>query len=149
MSSLIHRRVEAAREGKNPTVVCRVLSGWIVFCDVQVVPGYTILLPDPVVDDINALAIEQRLNFLKDMTILGDVLLELTDAVRINYEILGNSEPALHAHVIPRYTTEPKDKLSRPIWFYDWETSPKFDLERDRPLMDKIAEKLKNYRESN
>ncbi len=79
------------------------------------------------------------------MTILGDVLLEITDAVCINYEILGNSEPALHAHVIPRYATEPKDKLQRPIWFYDWESSPKFDLERDLQLMSKIAEKIKSY----
>ncbi len=145
MSTLIHRRVEAARQGTNPTVICRVPSGWIVLCDVQMVTGYSILLPDPVVNDLNALTMEQRINFLKDMTILGDVLLEVTDAVRINYEISGNSEPALHAHVIPRYANEPKDKLPRPIWFYDWENSPKFDLERDRPLMNKIAEKIESY----
>ena len=142
MSTLIHRRVEAARQGENPTVVCRVSSGWIVLCDVQVVPGQSILLPDPVVSDINELTMEQRVNFLKDMTVLGDVLLEVTDAVRINYEILGNSEPALHAHVIPRYATESSDKLQRPIWFYDWESAPKFDLERDRQLMQEIARRI-------
>jgi hypothetical protein len=42
-----------------------------------------------------------------DMVGLGDVLLELTGALRINYEILGNLEPALHAHLFPRYASEP------------------------------------------
>ena len=31
-----------------------------------------------------------------------------TSPVRINYAIFGNVEPALHAHVIPRYRTEPE-----------------------------------------
>ena len=37
---------------------------------------------------------------------LGDAVLLVTGAERINYEILGNVEPALHAHVIPRHTNE-------------------------------------------
>jgi diadenosine tetraphosphate (Ap4A) HIT family hydrolase len=145
MSTLIHRRVRAARQGTNPTVICRVSSGWIVLCDVQVVLGQSILLPDPVVPDLNALKTEQRINFLQDMAMLGDALLEVTGAVRINYEILGNTEPALHAHVIPRYTTEPEDKLRVPIWFYDWKSSPQFNLGRDRQLMDKIAKAIERY----
>jgi hypothetical protein len=49
MPTLIHRRVEAARKGENPTVLCRMESGWAVFGDVQVLNGYCLLLPDPVV----------------------------------------------------------------------------------------------------
>jgi hypothetical protein len=30
MSTLIHQRVEAARVGTNPTVICRMPSGWAV-----------------------------------------------------------------------------------------------------------------------
>jgi len=33
--------------------------------------------------------------------------LDLTGAERVNYELLGNVEPALHAHVIPRYENDP------------------------------------------
>ena len=43
------------------------------------------------------------------MATIGDALLEVTGAFRINYEILGNLEPALHAHIIPRYLNEPED----------------------------------------
>ena len=52
---------------------------------------------------------------------LGDALLEVTGAYRINYEILGNLEPALHAHVIPRYMNEPEVFRQGPPLFYDKE----------------------------
>lgn len=145
MPTLIHRRVEEARQGTNPTVICRVPSGWVVLGDVQFLRGYCLLLPDPVVPDLNALPMEQRIGFLQDMTILGDALLQVTGAIRINYEILGNSEAALHAHLFPRYVTEPEEKRLKPVWFYDWQSAPLFDLKRDQPLMDKIAAAIKQH----
>lgn len=145
MPTLIHRRVEQARQGINPAVICRVTSGWVVLGDVQFLQGYSLLLPDPVVPDLNALTMEQRITFLQDMTVLGDALLEVTGAVRINYEILGNSEAALHAHVFPRYAAEPEEKTQKPVWFYDWQSASPFDSKRDQPLMDKIAAAIKQY----
>jgi diadenosine tetraphosphate (Ap4A) HIT family hydrolase len=148
MSTLIHRRVEAARQRTNPTVICRVKSGWIVLGDVQFLPGYSLLLPDPVVADLNSLTLTQRIDFLQDMTILGDALLAVTGASRINYEILGNSEAALHAHVFPRYATEPEEKRQKPVWFYDWKSAVSFDAERDRQLMQEIAKAIQRYQDS-
>ncbi len=145
MTTLIHRRVEEARQGINPAVICRVTSGWVVLGDVQFLQGYSLLLPDPVVPDLNVLTMDQRTTFLKDMTVLGDALLEVTGAVRINYEILGNSEAALHAHVFPRYATEPEEKRRKPAWFYDWKSASPFDPKRDQPLMDKIAAAIKQH----
>lgn len=99
MITLIHRRVELAREGKNKTVICRVLSGWVVLGDIQFLRGYSLLLPDPVVYELNSFSVEERTIFLRDMTIVGDALLKITSAQRMNYDILGNGEPALHAHI--------------------------------------------------
>jgi len=79
------------------------------------------------------------------MTILGDALLEVTEAYRINYEILGNLDPALHAHVIPRYMTEPEGMRKGPPLLYDkdYRNSVKFDHERDKELMKRIAEAVR------
>ena len=107
MPTLIHRRVEAARCGKHPSLVARLPSGWAVLGDKQVLKGYCLLLPDPVVPHLNALTGADRLQFLGDMAKLGDAILHVTGAVRINYEMLGNLEPALHAHVVPRHFNEP------------------------------------------
>jgi diadenosine tetraphosphate (Ap4A) HIT family hydrolase len=145
MTTLIHQRVEAARAGTNPTVISRMPSGWAVLGDVQFLRGYALLLADPVAADLNALDESRRIRFLQDMAILGDALLEVTGAYRINYEILGNSEAALHAHVFPRYMSEPEDLRKGPAWLYDREyrLSVKFDAERDKELMQRLAQAIR------
>ena len=145
MTTFIHRRVEEAQQGKNPTVVCRVPSGWVVLGDTQVTPGYSILLSDPVVLDLNALSRKERVTFLRDMTLIGDALLEATGAALINYEILGNTDRALHAHIVPRYADEPDEQRRSPIWLSDWRSSPKFDQARDGDLMKKLADSIQRH----
>ena len=142
MSTLIHRRVEAARKGENPTVLCQMESGWAVIGDMQILNGYCLLLPDPVVPTLNDLEEAERVKFMRDMALIGDAILEVTGATRINYEILGNSEPALHVHIIPRYDAEPEELRRGPAWFYDWSKAPKFDPVIHKPLMDKLRAAL-------
>ncbi|HEV3179124.1 MAG TPA: hypothetical protein VGZ05_01535 [Steroidobacteraceae bacterium] len=123
----IHTQVIAAREGRDPRVIARLFSGWAVFGERQFVRGYALLLPDPVVPDLNALGARERIAFLSDMSRLGDALLKVTGAVRINYAIFGNQDPALHAHVIPRYLDEPPGLRAAPPWAYDWNAAPPFE----------------------
>ena len=141
--TLIHQRVEAARAGDLPVVIGRMASGWAVMGDRQVMLGYCLLLPDPVVTDLNALRGDARSGFLQDMARLGDAVLDVTDAARINYEILGNLEPALHAHVVPRYTSEPDDLRTRPIWSYDWNAAPAYDEQLHGEVREGIARSLR------
>lgn len=142
MPTAIHRRVAALRAGQDPTLVCRMPSGWLVMGEAQFLRGYCLLLPDPVVPHLNALHDELRTQFLVDMARAGDVLLSLTGATRINYEMLGNLEPALHAHLFPRYDSEAVELKTKPVWFYDWQKGPKFDLSRDGELQQAIRSAL-------
>jgi diadenosine tetraphosphate (Ap4A) HIT family hydrolase len=138
MTTAIHRRVDALRSGDDPTFVARLQSGWAVLGERQVLPGYCLLLPDPVVPTLNALAVAERAAFLADMAALGDAVLSATRAVRINYAIFGNQDPALHAHVIPRFHDEPAPFVTAQPWAYDWELAPTFDPEEHRELRDRI-----------
>lgn len=140
VETAIHRQVAAAREGRDPRVVTRVFSGWVVFGEQQFVRGYLLLLPDPVVPSLNVLGSKERSQFLTDMSRVGDALLKVTNAVRINYAIFGNVEPALHAHVIPRYSDEPEDLRTAHPWAYDWSKAPTFN----RAAMQELAEKLRH-----
>jgi diadenosine tetraphosphate (Ap4A) HIT family hydrolase len=90
---------------------------------------------------LNALNRPQRAEYLCDMTLVGDALLEVTGAYRINYAILGNSDPALHAHIVPRYLTEPDGLRQGLPWSYAPEVveARKFDLDRDGVLIQQIA----------
>jgi len=140
MTSILER-VESARLGRNPTVICRLPSGWAALSDTQHLRGYSILLPDPVVGSLNDLNRAARLAFLSDMATIGDALLDVTEAFRINYAILGNSDPFLHAHIVPRYSTEPDAIRRRLPWSYPQEVldSNPFVYERDKDLMAALA----------
>ncbi len=140
--SLIAERVTQARAGTNPKVLCRMRSGWAVIGDVQFLKGYCLLLPDPVIPSLNDLSESARALFLSDMALIGDILLKETKAYRINYEILGNTEPELHAHIFPRYQDEPDEKRRMPVWFYDWKNAPKFTLEDHGDLYQRLKQAL-------
>ena len=139
---LITERVEEARNGTNHKVICRMPSGWAVMGDVQFLPGYCLLLPDPVVASLNDLDMDARAAYLLDMARIGDAVLHATGAARMNYEILGNSEPELHCHIFPRYASEPDDKRRMPAWFYDWKNAEPYAEEVHGDLRKAIAQRL-------
>ncbi|MGI9246728.1 MAG: HIT family protein [Steroidobacteraceae bacterium] len=138
----IHRRVAACRAGTDPTCLVRLASGWAVLGDPQVLRGYCLLLPDPVVPHLNALPPAAQQAFLADMAKLGDAVLAVAGAVRINYAIFGNVEPALHAHVFPRRADEPAYLLKANPWGHDWAAAAAFDPARDAALMAALREAL-------
>jgi diadenosine tetraphosphate (Ap4A) HIT family hydrolase len=124
--TLIHRIVDRCRAADYPPAVARLRSGWVVMAEQQVVSGYCLLLPDPVVPHLNALQSTPRARFLSDMAAVGDALLAISDAVRINYALFGNVEPALHAHIFPRRSTEPEATRTAQPWALDWKAAPAY-----------------------
>lgn len=140
--TVIHAQVVEAREGRLARVVTRLYSGWVVLGERQFVRGYALLLPDPVVPSLNALGAQERTQFLMDMSRVGDALLKISGALRINYAILGNVDPALHAHVIPRYANEPTALRTAHPWAYDWSAAPQFDRATCGALADGLRREL-------
>jgi diadenosine tetraphosphate (Ap4A) HIT family hydrolase len=108
--ALISARVAAARAGRNDRVIARIACGWAVIGDVRFVPGYCLLMPDPVVPSLDHLAPGERIRFLAKMALVGDAVPQVTGARRINDEILGNAEAELHAHIFPRFDHEPAER---------------------------------------
>jgi diadenosine tetraphosphate (Ap4A) HIT family hydrolase len=142
-TTAIHRMVERCRAGDYPALVTKLPSGWVVMGDPQVFVGYCLLLPDPVVDHLNVLAAGKRAQFLADMTVTGDAVLACTGAVRINYAMFGNAEPALHAHVIPRRSDELPDIRHAHPWALDWNAAPEYSDAQHGELKSRIADCLR------
>ena len=138
----IHRMVERCRAADYPALVARMPSGWAVMGERQVFAGYCLLLPDPVVPHLNALADPAREQFLSDMARLGDAVLAATSGLRINYAMFGNVEPALHAHVFPRYVDEPVETRSAQPWAFDWSLAPSYTEEIYGEVRRRIAAAL-------
>ncbi|MFI2367557.1 HIT family protein [Streptomyces sp. NPDC018833] len=117
-------RIGAALRGENPTVLRRLDSGFAVIGDVQFLPGYSVLLIDqPNAQRLTDLPKAKRLSFLSDMDRLGEAVERACRRLdpafrRVNLEILGNTDPFLHAHVWPRFEWEPAELVSAPVWLY-------------------------------
>jgi diadenosine tetraphosphate (Ap4A) HIT family hydrolase len=142
MVTAIHRMVERCRAADYAALVARVRSGWVVMGERQVFAGYCLLLPDPVVPHLNALAAEAQRLFLADMARVGDAVLTATAALRINYAMFGNLEPALHAHIFPRFATEPAATRAAQPWAFDWALAPEYSAVAHGELKRQIAAAL-------
>ena len=142
-------RIGAAERGENPTVLARMPSGFAVIGDTQFLPGYCVLLAAPRADHLSDLPLERRARFLLDMSLLGEAI----EAVcrprglrRVNYDILGSTDPFLHAHVFPRYAWEQPAHLGLPVWSYprDRWTDERYAYSDDThgELRERITEEL-------
>jgi diadenosine tetraphosphate (Ap4A) HIT family hydrolase len=138
----IHTMVDRCRAGNYPPVVARLRSGWVVMGARQVLAGYCLLLPDPVVPHLNSLASELRSRFLSDMAVVGDALLAVTAALRINYAIFGNVDPALHAHIFPRHAMEPEATRTAQPFALDWTGAPAYSDAVHGELKRRLAARL-------
>ncbi|MBL0922779.1 MAG: HD domain-containing protein [Phycisphaerales bacterium] len=142
----IAEQVAACRAGRHPRLVARMPSGWLVLAPSQRLRGYCILLADPVVSSLNDLSGGARAQFLADMARAGDAVAAAVKPVRLNYEMLGNLDPTLHAHVVPRQKDEPESLRTKAIWLYppeEWD-APKhaFNAKAHGPLREAIARAL-------
>jgi diadenosine tetraphosphate (Ap4A) HIT family hydrolase len=136
--------VDRCRAADYPPLVARLRSGWVIMGERQVFAGYCLLLPDPVVPHLNALDGAGRAQFLSDMALVGDVILAATAAVRINYAMFGNVEPALHAHIFPRFADEPSATRTAQPWAFDWSRAPEFSTAAHGELKRRIAAGLES-----
>lgn len=80
----------------------------------QLFHGYTFLALKWHEEELHKLTDKDRKTFLEDMSTVGTALATALKPDKMNYEILGNAQPHLHAHIIPRYNTDPM--WGRPIW---------------------------------
>lgn len=83
---------------------------------------------------------EEMANYMNDVLKVAKVLHKVTGAVKINYEIHGNSGPHLHCHLFPRYLDD--DFPSSPIDYRIIEPSPYENEEEYRWFINEMRKGL-------
>lgn len=101
-------------------------------------PGRCILALDRHAEDITTIDSAVAHKFMNDVREAGRAILDATGAQRLNVAVLGNVEPHLHAHLIPRSAGDAFAKLSP--WQYP---SPPRPL--DRRKRQELAGKVPLY----
>lgn len=79
-------------------------------------PGRCIVVLREHATELFQLSTTLRHAFADDLSNAAQAIAEAVEPLKINYEILGNVDPHLHCHLIPRRADEPKPKA--PAWLH-------------------------------
>ena len=89
----------------NP--IARFSTSTLGLYDDERFPGRCLLVLDTHFEDFALLDREVTMMFMEDSKKAARILQRVTGASRVNYAILGNAEPHIHIHLIPRVAGDP------------------------------------------
>jgi diadenosine tetraphosphate (Ap4A) HIT family hydrolase len=84
-------------------VVAKLEASWATMQEAAPVPGYVCLVSQSHAVELHDLPDAAASAFMRDARRVSRALTAATGAVKLNYEIHGNSLPHLHMHFFPRY----------------------------------------------
>ena len=116
-SCLICERIAQIKKRENPYFVAELTTGYIVLGDFQFYKGYTLFLSKDHVSELSQLKRQVKTVFLKEMAQAAEAVYKAFKPLKLNYELLGNSDPHLHWHLFPRYKNDPSP--NKPVWVID------------------------------
>lgn len=103
--------------GIHPSFVQEMETGYVILAEHQYFKGYSLFLSKKHAAELHDLTNEERMTFLKEMSLVSQAVANAFKPVKLNYELLGNLTPHLHWHIIPRYKTDAHPEKS--IWELD------------------------------
>ena len=84
-------------------VVAKLEASWVTMQESAPVPGYVCLVSQTHAVELHDLPEAAASAFMRDARKVSMALASVTGAVKMNYEIHGNSIAHLHMHFFPRY----------------------------------------------
>jgi diadenosine tetraphosphate (Ap4A) HIT family hydrolase len=85
---------------------------------------------------------EESERFWHELLLAGRAIERVFAPVKMNYDILGNSVPHLHVHLIPRYADDPRPEWPFPFPEHDPEPFPEAELRADAARLSDAARAL-------
>jgi diadenosine tetraphosphate (Ap4A) HIT family hydrolase len=89
--------------GEPKDLVATLESSWVTMQEAAPVRGYVCLVLKNHAVELHDLPEPAACAFMRDARKVSRALAAITGAVKLNYEIHGNSLPHLHMHYFPRY----------------------------------------------
>ena len=104
--------------------------------DDQFFPGWSFLVLKRHATELWQLAPSERTSLMEEVTRVAQALAAAFDAVKMNYELLGNQIAHIHWHLIPRRADDPAPR--GPVWTVEHEPR--------RPTAAELAERIARIR---
>lgn len=87
--------------------ICRLACSTLGLYDDSRFPGRCILVLHEHIENLASLPKSLGYQFIDDIRLAEQALRAVTGAARVNWAVLGNVEPHLHVHLVPRVGDEP------------------------------------------
>ena len=91
------------RQAEPLDLIANLGANWLTMGESDPVRGYVCLVSKIHVVDLHDLEEAAACAFMRDAQKVSKAVASVTGAVKMNYEIHGNSIPHLHMHFFPRY----------------------------------------------
>ena len=95
------------RRGQPLNVVCELEAAWVTMNEQAPMRGYACLVSKRHVVELHDLTESEGATLMRDAQRLSRAVATVTSAIKLNYEVHGNTLPHLHVHVFPRYPGDP------------------------------------------
>jgi diadenosine tetraphosphate (Ap4A) HIT family hydrolase len=95
------------RAGKPNDVLVELDASWVTVGEDAPIRGYACLVFRRHAVELHELSEIEGQNFMRDIRRVSRAVQKVTAAVKLNYEVHGNSIPHLHMHFFPRYPGDP------------------------------------------
>lgn len=126
------------KEGTCPYFVQELETGYVILSYFQYFKGYTLFFCKEHKTELHQLDPAFRMQFLKEMSQVAEAVCKAFQPKKLNYELLGNTEPHMHWHLYPRYGTDPNPGTS--AWCVD-------EGIRKAQKIDPESEEFKEYKQ--
>ena len=91
------------RQGRPLDIIAELEASWVTMQEMAPVRGYACLVSRIHAVELHDLTPDAGAAYMRDMRRVSEAVAAITGAVKINYEIHGNTLPHLHTHFFPRY----------------------------------------------
>ncbi|OYR87391.1 HIT family protein [Lactobacillus taiwanensis] len=143
---LICDRIEMIKKHQNKFFVKELRTGYVVLGDNQHFKGYTLFLYKNHVGELYKLDGNEKIEFLEEMSLVGEAVSKTVRCEKMNYELLGNGDSHLHWHLFPRVSGDLENygyHGKGPVWWYPREKIYSANNELGNAELEELKPKLR------
>jgi diadenosine tetraphosphate (Ap4A) HIT family hydrolase len=106
--------IDRIKAGAFPDFIAELKSCDVILGDQQFYRGYSVLLAKLHATELYLMPADAARLLSDEMRLVAEAIAAVVKPWKMNYECLGNLEPHVHWHLLPRYETD--EKRHGPIW---------------------------------
>ncbi len=135
--------IDRIKADRFPDFVAELKGSYVILGDQQFYRGYCVLFAKLHATELYLMPADAAHLLFEEMRLAAEAIAAVVKPWKMNYECLGNSEPHVHWHLLPRDKNESDELRRGPIWLRP-ESERKVTLDQNdrRALIGSIRHQL-------